>query len=60
MADNPYLTSRTWRDIAEELSREPDHSKLIQLAEELNQALLDEELRKERHLQPAPARIATR
>lgn len=47
MADNPYLTSRTWRDIAEELSREPDHSKLIQLAEELNQALLDEELRKE-------------
>lgn len=46
MATDPFTPTRTWRDIARELTLETDRGKVTQLAEELNQALLDKELLK--------------
>ena len=44
MADQQLPVHRTWQDIAQELATETNGEKVTQLAEQLNAALLDEEL----------------
>jgi len=46
---NAPEAKKTWKELAEALQREGDTQKIVQLAEALNQALVEEELKRHPH-----------
>lgn len=53
-ANLPYM--RTWSDIARELARETDPTRVRELAEELNHAMEEQRFAESTHTPPVPTR----